>query len=157
MCYYLYVASPLTLSEIRSMLAPGLSAELLERTEARALLQHHPDAQTAARLIHGACSCDLVRFRQPVSREDEAHLRTRYRRMAESRQKKKPPRPSSPISGGHHPPGAGQCQRAEGEAKENAEQHPDPVRAGGASLAGLRSDQVFCRMSTRIAAWGTTR
>lgn len=85
MCYYLYVASPLTLSEIRSMLAPGLSAELLERTEARPLVQHHPDAQTAARLIQGACSCDLVRFRQPVSREDEAHLRIRYRKMGLSR------------------------------------------------------------------------
>lgn len=85
MCYYLYLASPLTLSEVRSMLAPGLSAELLETGEARLLLKHHPDAQTAARLVHGACSCDLVRYRQPVSREDEAHLRTRYRQLGLSR------------------------------------------------------------------------
>jgi hypothetical protein len=84
-CYYLYVASPLTLSEVRSMLAPGLSAELLETGEARTLLRHHPDAQTAARLLHGACSCDLVRYRQPVSREDEAHLRSRYRKLGLSR------------------------------------------------------------------------
>jgi hypothetical protein len=84
-CYYLYLASPLTLSEVRSMLAPGLSAELLETGEARNLLREHPDAQTAARLIHGACSCDLVRYRQPVSREDEAHLRSRYRQLGLSR------------------------------------------------------------------------
>lgn len=85
MCYFLYIASPLTLSEIRSMLAPGLSAELLDTGEARALVQRHPDAQTAARLIHGACSCDLVRYRHPMSREDEAHLRKRYRQLGLSR------------------------------------------------------------------------
>ena len=67
------------------MLAAGLSAELLEPGEARLLLKHHPDAQTAARLVHGACSCDLVRYRQPVSQEDEAHLRTRYRQLGLSR------------------------------------------------------------------------
>jgi hypothetical protein len=85
MCYYLYLASPLTLSEVRSMLAPGLAAELLERPEAQLLRDRHPDAQTVARLVHGACSCDLVRYRQPVSREDEAHLRTRYRALGLSR------------------------------------------------------------------------
>ena len=85
MCYYLYLASPLTLSEIRSMLVPGLSAELLDAGESRELLGYHPDGQTAARLIHGACSCDLVRYRQPVSREDEAHLRSRYRELGLSR------------------------------------------------------------------------
>ena len=85
MCYFLYLASPLTLSEVRSMLAPGLSAELLDTGEARTLLPHHPDAQTAARLVHGACSCDLVRYRHPMSREDEAHLRARYRKLGLSR------------------------------------------------------------------------
>lgn len=85
MCYYLTIASPLTLSEVRSMLAPGLSVELLDPAEARILLALHPDAQTAARVVHGACSCDLVRYRQPVSRDDEAHLRMRYRQMGLSR------------------------------------------------------------------------
>ena len=85
LCYYLYVASPLTLSEVRSMLAPGLLAELIPAAEQRLLLQHHPDAQTGARLLHGACSCDLVRSRKPVSREDEAHLRERYRQLGLSR------------------------------------------------------------------------
>jgi hypothetical protein len=86
LCYFLYLASPLTLSEVRSMLAPGLAAELLETAQARTLLHHHPDAQTAACLLHGACSCDLVRYRHPMSREDEAHLRARYRQLGLSRE-----------------------------------------------------------------------
>ena len=54
--------------------------------ESRALLARHPDAQTAARLVHGACSCDLVRYRQLVTREDEAHLRARYRTLGLTRE-----------------------------------------------------------------------
>ncbi len=79
MCFHLYLASPLTLSEVRSMLPKGLAADLLDPGEQRALKQLHPDAQTVARLVHGACSCDLVVQRHPVSREDEAWLRRRYR------------------------------------------------------------------------------
>jgi hypothetical protein len=79
MCFHLYLASPLTLSEVRSMLPKGLAADLLDPAEQRTLKQIHPDAQTAARLVHGACSCDLVVQRHPVSREDEAWLRRRYR------------------------------------------------------------------------------
>jgi hypothetical protein len=86
MCFFLYAASPLTLSEVRSMLAPGITAELLNPGEQRRVLSYHPDAQTAVRLLHGACSCDLVRFRQPVSREDEAHLRARYRELGLTRE-----------------------------------------------------------------------
>jgi hypothetical protein len=81
MCYFLYLASPLTLSEVRSMLAPGLAAELLPPDEQRALLRLHPDAQTAIRILHGACSCDLVRQRLPVTSADEAHLRARYKSL----------------------------------------------------------------------------
>ena len=79
MCFHLYLASPLTLSEVRSMLPKGLAADLLDPGEQRALKQVHPDAQTVARLVHGACSCDLVVQRHPVSQEDEAWLRRRYR------------------------------------------------------------------------------
>jgi len=61
------------------MLPKGLAADLLDPAEQRTLKQLHPDAQTVARLIHGACSCDLVVQRHPVSREDEAWLRRRYR------------------------------------------------------------------------------
>lgn len=85
MCYFLYIASPLTLSEVRSMLPAGLSADLLSLPEQRALKRLHPDAQTGARVLHGGCSCDLVTQRHPVTREDEVELRRRYREMGYSR------------------------------------------------------------------------
>jgi hypothetical protein len=85
MCYFLFLASPLTLSEVRSMLPAGLSADLLPMPEQRAFRHLMPDAQTAARLVHGACSCDLVTQRHAVSRKDEAALRVRYRAQGLSR------------------------------------------------------------------------
>jgi hypothetical protein len=85
MCYFLFLASPLTLSEVRSMLPAGLTADLLPLPDQRAFRRLAPDAQTAARLIHGACSCDLVVQRRPVTREDEAVLRQRYRAQGLSR------------------------------------------------------------------------
>jgi hypothetical protein len=86
MCFHLYLASPLTLSEIRSMLPTGMGADLLEPAEQRRLRAAHPDAQTSVRLIHGACSCDLIVQRHPVSRSDEAWLRQRYRAAGLSRE-----------------------------------------------------------------------
>ena len=87
MCYFLYLASPLTLSEVRSMLPTGLSADLLSLPEQRALKRLHRDAQTGARVLHGGCSCDLVVQRHPVTREDEVELRRRYREMGYSRER----------------------------------------------------------------------
>jgi hypothetical protein len=85
MCFFLYIASPLTLSEVRSMLPPGLTADLLPPVEQAALRPLHPDAQTAARVLHGGCSCDLVTQRHAVASEDETRLRARYRSMDYSR------------------------------------------------------------------------
>ena len=68
------------------MLAPGLAADLLDSAEQRSLKQLLPDAQIGARLLHGACSCDLVVQRHPVNREDEAWLRRRYREQGLSRE-----------------------------------------------------------------------
>jgi hypothetical protein len=87
MCFFLYVASPLTLSEVRSMLPPGLTADLLPPKEQPALRSLLPDAQTVARVLHGGCSCDLVTQRHPVAREDEAPLRRRYRALGYSRER----------------------------------------------------------------------
>jgi hypothetical protein len=84
-CYHLYLASPLTLSEVRAMLPPGLSAALVDPEERQALRRADPDAQIGARLMHGACSCDLLVERRPVSREDESWLRRRYREQGLSR------------------------------------------------------------------------
>jgi hypothetical protein len=81
MCYFIYVATPLTLSELRSMLPAGLTADGLGPDELPALRRYHPDAQTAARLLHGGCSCSLVIERDPDGQGDEAHLRARARRL----------------------------------------------------------------------------
>jgi hypothetical protein len=81
MCYFLYLASPLSLSEVRSMLPRGVVADLTGPADQRALKALLPDAQTAARLLIGRCSCDFVRPRKADAREDESHLRERYRRL----------------------------------------------------------------------------
>jgi hypothetical protein len=78
MCYFLYIASPLTLSEVRSMLPAGLTADLASFRRA-ALQRLHPSARTVAQLLVGACSCDLVRPRLTDPIEDERELRARYR------------------------------------------------------------------------------
>ena len=79
MCYHLTIASPLTLSEVRSMLPAGLSADPLPSSALAGFRALLPKALTAARLRVGACSCDLVRPRLPDSRVDERYLRSRYR------------------------------------------------------------------------------
>ncbi len=85
MCYFLYLASPLTLSEVRSMLPPGLSADLTGFPDQQKLKAIHSTAQTVARILVGRCSCDLVRPRLPNSREDERHLRERCRKLGVTR------------------------------------------------------------------------
>ena len=85
MCYFLYLASPLTLSEVRSMLPPGLTADLAAFSDQQQLKAIHPTAQTVARILVGRCSCDLVRPRLADSREDERHLRERCRKLGLSR------------------------------------------------------------------------
>jgi hypothetical protein len=81
MCYFLYLASPLTLSEVRSMLPPKAVADLADFVDQQALKRLHLDAQTVARVLTGRCSCDLMRPRQVDAREDERHLRERYRQL----------------------------------------------------------------------------
>ena len=81
MCYFLTMASPLTLSEVRSMLPAGLAAQPVGAGETAAFRRLLPSAQTVATLLSGGCSCDLVRVRHPDPREDERHLRTRYSRI----------------------------------------------------------------------------
>jgi hypothetical protein len=79
MCYFLYLASPLTLSEIRSMLPSGLCADLAP-SHRTILHQLHPTSRTVAQLLVGACSCDLIRPRQINPIDDERELRARYSR-----------------------------------------------------------------------------
>jgi hypothetical protein len=84
-CYFLMIASPLTLSEVRSMLPDGITADSLPSTRLADFRHLLPAAQTAAHLRVGACSCDLVRPRLPDTREDERHLRSRYKALGLSR------------------------------------------------------------------------
>jgi hypothetical protein len=84
-CYFVYLASPLTLSEVRSMLPAGLTADGLPKAEQQALLDLHYDAQDAMRILHGGCSCDLIRDRQPNPKADEVVHRQRYRHMGYDR------------------------------------------------------------------------
>jgi hypothetical protein len=80
------MATPLTLSEVRSMLPAGLSAQPCDRREWSLLRELLPSSQGAMRLLVGSCSCDLVRPRHPDPLEDERHLRARYRAEGASRE-----------------------------------------------------------------------
>jgi hypothetical protein len=107
MCYFLSIASPLTLSEIRSMLPSGLTADLAPSPQRAALMRLLPEARTVAHLLVGSCSCDLVRPRLSSTIEDEREHRGRYHRGKLSREaiirelerhRRGPvPRPSPPL------------------------------------------------------------
>jgi hypothetical protein len=84
-CYFLYIASPLTLSEVRSMLPPGLSADPLPPKVAQAFDRLGPPVATVALLLAGACSCDVLLGRDPHGHEEERQLRQRYRELGLSR------------------------------------------------------------------------
>ncbi|MFI5235692.1 MAG: hypothetical protein ACHQXA_08280 [Gemmatimonadales bacterium] len=85
MCYLLRVASPLSLSEMRSMLPAGMTAEARDPVELRRFQHDLPDAQTLATLAHGACACDLVAPRPADPKEDDAELRRRYHALKATR------------------------------------------------------------------------
>jgi hypothetical protein len=85
LCYFISLATPLTLSEVRSMLPQGMAAHVAERSEQEQLLALLPEARTVVLLLVGACSCDLVRLRHSESREDERLHRERYRRLGGGR------------------------------------------------------------------------
>ena len=81
MCYFLYIASPLSLSEVRSMVPDGITADLTDPRDQQVLKPLRRGTQTVARLLIGRCSCDFVHQRQSDPHEDERHLRERYRRL----------------------------------------------------------------------------
>lgn len=85
MCHFLYIASPLTLSEVRSMLPDGLTADALPVPEQDRLKAIHFDTATGAIVFRGPCSCDILRDRDPDARQDEAYHRQRYRQLGYNR------------------------------------------------------------------------
>jgi hypothetical protein len=86
-CYVLTIASPLTVSEVRSMLPAGITADPLPSGELARVRAVLPSARTLASLRVGSCACDLVRPRLPDTREDERHLRARYRALGLPRER----------------------------------------------------------------------
>jgi hypothetical protein len=157
MCYFLRLASPLTLSEVRSMLPAGLTAGGGTTAELAWLRGVLPTAQTAAHLRVGGCACDLVRPRDPDERQDERHLRERYFRMGLSREtivaeleRHRRRRPPVPREGwprtlaafvAEHARNAGPTlyELRFGPAAE-ATSPPDLTRAAALSLDRVRSD-----------------
>ena len=77
MCYRLHLATPLTLSEVRSMLPAGVVAHAATSGEQALMRDHLPNAQLVVELRRGACGCDFVIQRDPAGRSDETHLRER--------------------------------------------------------------------------------
>ena len=69
------------------MLPAGISADPLPSGEVARVRPILPAAQTVAHLRVGGCSCDLVRPRLPDAREDERHLRSRYRHLGLPRER----------------------------------------------------------------------
>ncbi len=126
MCYFLYIASPLTLSEVRSMLPAGLTADLASSSHHETFRTIHPEAATVARILVGRCSCDLVRRRLDDPKDDERHLRERYRRLAV-------PRSTVIAALERHRRQAGQRERADwpGELSKFVAEH---ARNAGATL-----------------------
>jgi hypothetical protein len=69
------------------MLPAGIAADPLPSSEVARLRALLPAVQTVAHLRVGRCSCDLVRPRLPDPRDDERHLRARYRRLGLPRER----------------------------------------------------------------------
>jgi hypothetical protein len=63
------------------MLPAGFRADLAPSQPTHALRAIDPAAQTVVQILSGKCSCDLVRPRLASPREDERHLRERYRQL----------------------------------------------------------------------------
>lgn len=81
MCFSLLLVSPLTLSEVRSMLPGGVAADVIGPEAQGPYRRLVPGAQTAVLLRAGRCACRLLPGRFPPPRTLEAHLRDRYRAL----------------------------------------------------------------------------
>jgi hypothetical protein len=84
-CYRLFLASPLTLSEMRAMLPDGVAAHLVSPPWRDPLLDLCPAARDAVSLSYGGCACDLAGRRLSDPEEDERRLRARYRALGAER------------------------------------------------------------------------
>lgn len=85
MCHFVYLASPLSVSEIRSMLPEGVTLDVVTPGEARVVRAAARDAATVVRIVAGACSCDFFVERSDDPVADERELRARYRALRMTR------------------------------------------------------------------------
>jgi len=85
MCHALYAASPLTLSEVRSLLPRGIAADLLPPADAAILRVHFSTAVTFARLLVGPCACAFFLDRGHNPRAAESELRRQWSRLGLTR------------------------------------------------------------------------
>lgn len=156
MCFVLFLASPLTLSEVRSMLPAGLAADPLPSPDQQPLRRRHPDAQTVARLLRGGCACDLVLQRHQATRDDEARLRQRFRVLGLGRRDllealerhrralERPPRPTDHWPAAlaafavEHARNAGPTAYLLRFPDQPLASHPLPTREETVSAAGVR-------------------
>lgn len=85
MCHFLFVASRLTLSEVRSMAPNGITIDLLPPADGLRLRALLPEAQIAVRFLSGKCSCDFFLQRDRVTHREESELRLRWRKLGMDR------------------------------------------------------------------------
>lgn len=106
------------------MLPAGITADSLPSTELAAFRTLLPSARTAADLRVGACACDLIRQRLPQTREDERHLRARYKALGLPRDRivRELERHRRAVPPSHEPPGGWRAALAAfiGEHARNA-------------------------------------
>jgi hypothetical protein len=84
LCYRLWIVSPLSLTEIRSMLPRGFAADVAPPPEQRAFRPFLRNAQTVATLRIGGCACAL---QLRGDGEDERHLRRRWAALGLNRER----------------------------------------------------------------------
>lgn len=128
------------------MLPTGLTADLASFSDQQLLKSLHPEAQTVLRILAGRCSCDLIRPRLHDAREDERHLRERYRGRGISR--------AATIAAlERHRLGAKQRVPAEGWSRGLAGFVAEHARNAGPSLYHLD----FSPQAAPLAELGTVR
>lgn len=86
MCYLLTLVSPLTLSEIRSMLPAGVTADLVPAEQRPGRLALLSGAATAAHLAVGLCACGLVDPGRPDADAERA-IRQQYQGRRDTRER----------------------------------------------------------------------
>jgi hypothetical protein len=86
MCYQLVLVSPLTVSEVRSMLPPGVRADIVDAPVLARWRTALRGAHAAVHLRVGRCACRLLPARLAPAPDDEAALRAEHRRRRTPRE-----------------------------------------------------------------------